>query len=147
MPAPLTPGDGQDVLARFKKAREKRDPDRMLELYAADAEYLLGPFEAPLTGSNAIREHWNGVAASQVHVDFDAERVWVSGRTVLASWHGAFTRRVDAARVRVRGFSTIELGEDGLISRMRDWPVTNEVGTDSRYQPESEPAAGEDQDG
>ena len=89
MPAPLTPGDGQDVLARFKKAREKRDPDRMLELYAADAEYRLGPFGAPLSGLNAIREHWNAVAASQSHVDFDAERVWVSGRTVLASWHGA----------------------------------------------------------
>ena len=135
MPETLTPGDGQDLFARFKRASERRDPDAMLELFGEDAEYRIDPFSEPLRGANAIREHWNAIAAGSVHVDFDAERVWVSGRTVLASWHGAFTRAATAERVRLRGFSTVELDRDGRIARMRDWPVSHSVGIDSDHQP------------
>ena len=70
------------------------------------------PFEPPLVGANAIREYWNEAAATQANVEFDAERVWVGGRTVLASWHGAFTRRATAERVRDRGFMTLELDDE-----------------------------------
>jgi ketosteroid isomerase-like protein len=131
----LAPGDGQDLFARFKQAWEKRDPDAMLELFAEDAEYRVDPFMQPLTGANAIRQHWNTIAAGQDHVEFDAERVWVSGRTVLGSWHAALTQRVTAERVRLRGFSTMELDEDGLIARLREWTVTRTVGIDSSYKP------------
>lgn len=137
MPDTLTPGDGQDLFARFKHAWEKRDPDAMLELFCEDAEFRSDPFAQPLVGANAIRQHWNEVAASQDHIEFDAERVWVSGRTVLGSWHVALTRRSSAERVRVRGFSTIELDEEGRIMRMRDWPVARTVGIDSSYKPGS----------
>ena len=133
MPTTLTPGDGQDLFARFKHAWEKRDPEAMLELYADGAEFKVDPFMAPLVGLNAIREHWNGVVAEQDHIEFDAERVWVSGRTVLGSWHVALTRRATADRVRVRGFSTLELDDDGRILRMREWPVERVVGIDSSY--------------
>ena len=133
MPTTLTPGDGQDLFARFKHAWEKRDPEAMLELYADGAEFKVDPFMAPLVGLNAIREHWNGVVAEQDHIEFDAERVWVSGSTVLGSWHVALTRRATADRVRVRGFSTLELDDDGRILRMREWPVERVVGIDSSY--------------
>ena len=136
MPDSLTPGDGQDALARFKRAWEKRDPDRMLELFAEDAEYRFDPFEPPLNGANAIREHWNAIAAAQAHVDFDAERVWVAGRTILASWHAAYTRRATAERVRVRGFSTMEVDEAGRVSRLREWPVSRSIGSDNKFEPE-----------
>jgi uncharacterized protein (TIGR02246 family) len=134
----LTPGDGQDLLERFKQAWEKRDPDAMLELYAEDAEYRVDPFAAPLEGANAIRAHWNDVVAEQAHIEFDAERVWVSGRTVLASWHAAVTRRATAERIRIRGFSTLELDDDGRVARMRQWPVERVVGVDSSYGPGAE---------
>jgi ketosteroid isomerase-like protein len=136
------------MLARFKRARERRDPDRMLELFAADAEYRPDPFEPPLSGELAIREHWNRIAADQVDVEFDAERVWVSGRTVLASWHAGYTQPSTGDRSRERGFSTIELDVAGLVSRMRAWPVVRVV---AHIDPEGVAAApavaGEGQDG
>lgn len=131
MPDILTPGDGQDLFARFKRAWEKRDPEAMLELYSEDAEYRIDPFMQPLTGANAIREHWNAIVAEQAHIEFDVERVWVSGRTVLGNWHVALSRTTSAQRTRVRGFTTMELDDAGLISRMREWPVTRVVGVDS----------------
>jgi len=130
VPDILTPGDGQDLFARFKRAWEKRDPEAMLELYSEDAEYRIDPFMQPLTGANAIREHWNAIVAEQAHIEFDVERVWVSGRTVLGNWHVALSRTTSAQRTRVRGFTTMELDDAGLISRMREWPVTRVVGVD-----------------
>ncbi|HXX59930.1 MAG TPA: nuclear transport factor 2 family protein, partial [Candidatus Sulfotelmatobacter sp.] len=67
----LTPGDGQDLVDRFKRAWERLDVDAAVDLFREDAEYRFDPFEAPLTGANAIRAHWNDVAASQAHVEFD----------------------------------------------------------------------------
>jgi uncharacterized protein (TIGR02246 family) len=133
VPDTLTPGDGQDLFARFKDAWERRDPDAMLELFAEDAEYRTDPFMQPLTGVNAIREQWNTVAVEQAHIEFDVERVWVSGRTVLGNWHVAYTRQASAQRVRARGFTTMELDDAGQITRMREWPVTRIVGVDSSF--------------
>jgi ketosteroid isomerase-like protein len=132
----LTPGDAQDLLARYKAGWERRDPDALMELFADNAQFRSGPFEADLTDSNAVRAYWNDFAADSANTEFDAERTWVSGTTVLASYHAAFTRRADAARVRVRGFMTLELDDAGRVARLREWPVQSVVGTDSTYKTE-----------
>jgi hypothetical protein len=145
VPDSLMPGDGQDVLARYRRALEKRDPELMMEIYADDPTYRPDSFSNDLVGANAVRAHWNALAASQAHVDFDTERSWVSGRTVLSSWHGVFTVRTTAERIRMRGFSTMELDTDGRIVRQRDWPSSKSIGIDSRHRPE--PASEGEDDG
>ncbi len=148
MPETLTPGDGQDVFTRFKQAREKRDPDLMVVLFAADAEYRPDPFEPPMAGSNELRAHWNKVAMEQTHVAFDAQRVWVAGRTVLGSWHAAYTRQESGERVRLRGFTSMEIDRSGLITRLRAWPLERSIGTDSKFKPDLMTGGkGEDDDG
>ena len=132
----LTPGDGQDLLARFKQARERRDVDRVMALFREDAEYRPDPFETALVGELAIREHWNEAAATLGNVEFDAERIWVTGNTILASWHGAITRRATAERIRERGFLTIELDDAGMVTRWRQWTVSRSVGMDASLRAE-----------
>lgn len=132
----LTHGDAQDLLGRYKRAWERRDPDLAMELYHAEAEVRLDPFEEPARGTNEIRAIWNDVAATQDHVEFDAERIWLVERTVLASWHAAFTRRSNADRVRIRGFSMFELDDSGLIQRVRQWAQARVVGRDSTHRAE-----------
>ncbi len=134
----LTPGDGQDLLARLKHAAERRDVDLAVSMFRADGELRGDPFEEPLVGANAIRGAWNAAVASRANVEHDAEQVWVVGRTVLARWHGAYTRRSDAQRVRQRGFLTMELDDAGLITRMREWTLTREVGVDGTFAPEGD---------
>lgn len=130
----FTNGDGQDLLTAWKRGVERRSPDELVELCDANIDFRPEPFSEPLIGLNAVRTHWNEFAASQANVEFDAERVWVNGSTVLASWHGAYTRRATAERVRVRGFSTFELGDDRRIQRCRQWPTERVVGTDSTFE-------------
>jgi hypothetical protein len=134
----LTPGDGQDLLAAYKDAWERRDPDAALELYADGAEHCDDPFEEPLVGNNAIRELWNARAAGQTNVEFDAERVWTSASWVLSSYHAAYTNRANADRIRRRGFLAFELDDEKHILRARDWPVMRQVGTDTTIKPGGE---------
>jgi ketosteroid isomerase-like protein len=129
----LTPGDAQEFLERYKRAWETRDPDLAMALYRSDAELRLDPFDEPARGENAIRAIWNEVAATQAHVEFDPERTWVSGQAILTSWHAAFTRRATSDRVRIRGFSTFELDDTGLIQRARQWAVARVVGRDATF--------------
>ena len=133
--AKLTHGEAQDLIERYKRAWELRDPDLAMALYRDDAELRLDPFEEPARGANEIRAIWTDLAATQDHVEFDAERVWAVEHTVLTSWHAAFTRRSNADRVRIRGFSTFELDEDGLIQRAKQWAVAQVVGRDSTLRP------------
>lgn len=128
---PLTHGDAQDLLDAYKRAWERRDVDAVMELYTRDAEHRDHPFREPFVGGVAIREMWNDIALNERHIEFDAERIWVSGSTVLASWHAAYTDRTNADRVRLRGFLTMELDEQRRIRRFREWPVSQVVGTDA----------------
>lgn len=139
MPDPLTPGDGQDVLARLKRALEKRDPDLGMELFSPSADVRFDPFEPGITDGNGLRAWWNEMAAARAHQEFDAERIWVIGRTVLASWHGAFTSAASSERIRVRGFLTLELDDAGLVERLRLWAISRTVGVDGRHEPAGAP--------
>jgi hypothetical protein len=134
--ATLTHGDAQDLLAAFKLGWERRAPDELIELFDRDIDYRADPFAAPLVGLNSVHALWNGLAASQAHVEFDAERVWVAGNTVLCSWHAAYTRRATAERVRARGFMTLELGDDRRVVRLRQWPSERVVGVDRTFEAE-----------
>ncbi len=134
--ATLTHGDAQDLLDTFKRGWEEGRPGLIVDLFAEDADYRADPFTEPLIGANAIRAHWNEIAANQVHVDFEPERIWVSGSTVLASWHAAYTRRQTAERVRASGFLTMELDADRRVERFRQWPTERVVGRDTSFQPE-----------
>ena len=133
----LTPGDAQDILARYKAGWEQRDPDKLMDLFSDNAEFRANPFEADLTGANAIRAYWNDFAANSANTEFDAERSWAAGATVLASFHAAYTRRADGGRVRLRGFMTFEVDDDKRVVRFRQWPVERLVGNDSTLKVEA----------
>lgn len=136
MGATLFPGDGQDLMRAWKRAWEMRDVDAAVALFRDDAEARPDPFEDPVDGAIGIRGWWTRFAARYVHTELDAERVWVSGRSVLASWHGALTDRASAERIRVRGFIVFDLDDEGRIGRWRGWPASRIVGIDSTVRPE-----------
>ena len=133
---PSTHGDAQDLLARYKRAWERRDVELAMELFTDDAEFRFDPLEPALEGANAIRGWWNETVAGIAHVDFDAERIWLSGDTVLASFHAAWTEQSGAGRIRSRGFLTFELAPDGRVHRFREWSRGKTVGIDSTFRPE-----------
>jgi ketosteroid isomerase-like protein len=110
-----------DLLDRYRRAWEAFDGDAWTDLFTADAEYHEDPFEPPLVGSNALRAYLLDAATTQEQVEMTVERHWVAGSTVLAAWHASFVRVPSRQRVRLAGFMTLEIAEDGRIGRFREW--------------------------
>jgi uncharacterized protein (TIGR02246 family) len=140
----LTHGAGQDLLQDWKHAWEARDVDAFMALFREDADFRPDPFGDALVGSLAIRAYWNDFARRTANTELDAERIWVVDRSVLASWHGATTRRDTGERTRLRGFLAFDLDDEGLIARLRGWPVERVIGIDGtfRAEPPTDPGEG-----
>ncbi len=115
-----------DLLEALVRARTTYDGEAFTGLFAPDAELALDPFTAPLAGHNDLRAYLLAAAEAERWYDLAIERHWVSGDTVLAAWHAAWTRRADDAKVRQAGFLSAEVGGDGRIGRLRQWTVTRE---------------------
>jgi ketosteroid isomerase-like protein len=112
---------GSDLLDRYGQAWESFDGDAWTALFTDDVEYHADPFEPPMVGHNAVRAYLLKAAERQEQVEFTVERHWVAGSIVLAVWHASFVHRGDAARVRLAGFMTLEIADDGRIARLREW--------------------------
>jgi ketosteroid isomerase-like protein len=110
-----------DLLERYAHAWQTFDGDAWTTLFTEDAEYHEDPFEPPLVGHNAVRAYLLEAAEAQDQVEMTVERHWVVGPTVLAAWHAGFVRRTDRSRVRLAGFMTLEIADDGRIARFREW--------------------------
>ena len=120
---------GADLLERYGRAWESFDGDAWTDLFTDDVEYHEDPFESPMVGHNAVRAYLLEAAGQQEQVEFTVERHWVAGSTVLAAWHASYVRRSDQARVRLAGFMTMEIADDGRIARFREWWHRNESTT------------------
>jgi ketosteroid isomerase-like protein len=112
---------GSDLLERYGRAWESFDGHAWTGLFTDDVEYYEEPFEAPLVGHNAVRRYLLEAADRQDDVEFTVERHWVADPTLLAAWHASYVRRTDGARVRLAGFMTMEIADDGRIARFREW--------------------------
>jgi ketosteroid isomerase-like protein len=110
-----------DLLERYRAAWEAFDGDAWVELFAEDVEYHEDPFEPALVGHNAVRAYLLEASGTQEQVEMTIERHWVVGPTVLAAWHASFVRRTTRARVRIAGFMTLEIDDDGRVRRLREW--------------------------
>ena len=117
-----------DLLERYGRAWEAFDGDGWTSLVVDDVEYQEDPFEPPLAGSNAVRAYLLEASRRQQQVEFTVERHWVVDSTVLAAWHASYVRTADRARVRLAGFMTMEIADDGRIARFREWWHRRESG-------------------
>ena len=114
-----------DWLGAFMNAELAGDGDAFVALFTEDAEIQTGPFDAALTGSNAIRAYLGTLVQTEAQLDLTVERHWVSGATILAAWHATFVRPSDRAHVRQAGFLTADI-RSGRCARLRLWTVTRE---------------------
>ena len=110
-----------DLLERYGHAWETFDGDGWTDLFTDDVEYTEDPFEPAMVGHNAVRAYLLEASGRQQDVEFTVERHWVVAATILAVWHASYVRRTDMARVRLAGFMTLEIADDGRIARFREW--------------------------
>lgn len=112
--------DAADFLVRFAAALTAFVGDDWVALFSDDAEYHADPFVAPVVGHNGLRALLLERAAREAQPEFEIQRHWVSGATILAEWHASAVDRTGGQRVRSAGFSTFEM-QHGRCARYRQW--------------------------
>lgn len=112
--------DAADFLARFAAALVAASGDDWVALFTDDAEYHADPFAAPVVGHNELRALLLERATREAQPEFEIQRHWVSGATILAEWHASAVDRTGRQRVRSAGFSTFEM-QHGRCARYRQW--------------------------
>jgi hypothetical protein len=110
-----------DLLERYARAWCSWDGDAFVDLHSPDAESRDDPFEPAIVGHNALRANLLAASEFEDAVELTFERHWVVPPTILAAWHASYVHRVTRARVRLVGFVTFEIGDDGRIRTGRFW--------------------------
>ncbi len=85
------------LLATLTTAWQTFDGDTFTSLFADRAEVSLDPFGAPMVGHNDLRAMLLENSREQDQVEITVERHWVSGTTVLASFHVSLIERATRA--------------------------------------------------
>lgn len=113
----MTEQDVQDWLSAFGRSWVDGDPDRVAVLFSETASYREAPFNDPMRGRRAIRDHWQkNVADAQGDVAF-ASQVWAVGNDeAIAGWQARFTERATGKRFELDGtFRLVFSGERGSL--------------------------------
>jgi ketosteroid isomerase-like protein len=101
--------------------------DELGSLFREDAVYLIGPFEEPAEGLQAIAELWERERrAPDEEFEFDREIVAVDGDTGVARLEVRYGPPIDQI---YRDLWVIRLDEDGRCFRFEEWPHWPEQST------------------
>lgn len=106
------------LIARFKEGWEKGNVDTMANLFTEDAIFLPSPFDAPLKGTEAIKQYWRDVPTEQSEITFRYGEIFMIGPWFSTEFKCTFRRRRTGEPVDVRGALFCET-TDGKISEMR----------------------------
>ena len=117
-PVPPTAAAFGALVARFGEGWEKGNADTMAEIFAEDAVFQPGPFEAPVRGREGIRDYWRDVPREQAEISFRAGEVFAAGPWFATEYKCTFRRRRTGEAVVIRGALFCETAGD-LVSEMR----------------------------
>ena len=118
----VTIADFQRWLGRYGSAWVEADPDAAVRLFAADAAYYETPFDAPMTGAEAIHRYWTeGAKNAQRDVTFEATPISLSGNTGYACWRATFRRVPSDVFVELDGVLSARFDDDLRCEEFREW--------------------------
>jgi ketosteroid isomerase-like protein len=116
--APSRGAEFDALIAKFGQAWQQGKPELMAEVFAADAVFVPGPFEAPVRGRDAIRLYWRDVPLEQAEIAFRHGEIFLAGPWFATEYKCTFRRRRTGEAVTVKGSLFCETAE-GRITEMR----------------------------
>lgn len=109
-------------LTLYGEAWKAGDPEAVLELFSAHAEYYETPFEPPMIGHEAIRRYWTeGAQGAQRQVRFEARSIAFDGTTGYAVWRATFERVPSDAVVELDGVLSAQFDARMCCDVFREW--------------------------
>lgn len=112
-------GDVKHQVETFRAAYEARDVDRMVELFADDAEYTLAP--GTFRGKSAIRRllEWDARLSPTATIRDTGLKILASDRTVV--WERQLALTAEGVSYQENALTVIEFDDAGLIRNVRSY--------------------------
>jgi SnoaL-like domain len=108
-------------LQQYGDAWERQDADAAADLFSMDTKYYETPFDAPMTGREAVRSYWNEGTTLQRDISFGYDVLAMNGETGIARWTSSFRRVPSGVAVRLDGVLTARFDSEGRCSEFREW--------------------------
>jgi ketosteroid isomerase-like protein len=118
---PLTLEHFTAWMTAYGRASAENDPQASANLYAPDTRYYENPFDAPITGRDAIYEYWNKGAQKLKDKESSFEILSVENNRGIARWQSKFTVIESGKRLALDCLFVAEFNEEGLCQTFREW--------------------------
>ena len=109
----------KEWLEAYGEAWRTGDDEAVADLFTADAVYRSDPFHPPLVGTDAIRQHWREVTATQEELELHFGRPLVLGNRVVVEWWAAM--RDDGHEVTLPGCLVMRFRPGGRCQELREY--------------------------
>jgi ketosteroid isomerase-like protein len=117
----LTSELAQSLIAKYKDAWERQDPDAILEIFTPDAVYRERVLGEPFRGHGQIKEYWQTrVVEGQANIEFKLMSLYLDQNTMIAEWDVMFDDRVQSLRKHMLEVAIMEV-RDGKIESLREY--------------------------
>jgi ketosteroid isomerase-like protein len=117
----LTRELAESVIAKYKDAWERQDPDAILEIFTSDAIYHERVLKEPFRGRNEIRQYWKTkVVEGQANIEFNLLCLYIDGDTMIAEWDVVFDDRAQNLKKHMREVAIAQMHE-GKIQSLREY--------------------------
>ncbi|WP_129842452.1 nuclear transport factor 2 family protein [Streptomyces sp. RFCAC02] len=131
---PSTERDPLSVLARYRRAMLTKSADDLADLYAPDGVHEF-PFAFPgvpgrLAGREAVRETYRalwGATPVTVRAVHEVAVHTTGDPAVIVAEQTAVTAGADGSERHVPGLLVLRVGDDGLLTHVRDYMDTGAV--------------------
>jgi ketosteroid isomerase-like protein len=115
----IAEADARAWIAAYGDAWVRRDPDRVVQLFTADATYQERRFRPALKGTAAMHNYWQVIVHDlQRDNAFEVGQIVVSGEQAFIAWNAHFTWRPINGILELDALSRITFstmtGGDGL---------------------------------
>lgn len=111
----------REWLDAFIRAYEHKSPDMLVELFSINTVYHLSPFEAPLSGLEAVNLHFTDTFSVQRAGHFNGRIIGIHDQAGWVHWASSFTREGTDEPVRQEGIMNVVLDEAGKCTEIRQW--------------------------
>ena len=116
------------VLQVYLRAWARQDPALIVTIFTPSATYAERVLGEPIPDREAIRQYWETkVVGSQANITCRLLSLYLDGDTAIAEWLAEFDDTAEGVRKRMQEIAVLTF-EDGLISSLREYWASEEVG-------------------
>jgi hypothetical protein len=111
----------RDWLEQYLRPQEKRNAEKIKELFAADGVYWYGPYYSPRRGVQAIYEHHRNALSHQENLKYRYEILATTSECGIAKFYLQLRDLIPGEPNRYEGIFLVYLNSQNQCTLFQEW--------------------------